>query len=222
MDEKNSLLQTLGVTPEQIIGYAYAGLFAAACFAIVDSQSIKTFIDSLGALLSTLIFLGLGIGIYTFYFLVLGEFVLYPFQHFFHGLMDKIRNRTGARHTSTIAFIGYLGVPAGYRRAAYEAIKSNFYDVDERRRIQLAHGELHVLYLTAVELSITAIYLKFVLGNGNVQFAVMALIAYLGALVGDTRQHSLEAYKLKTYGQEKVKAFLSEIGYISSRSEPAG
>jgi hypothetical protein len=218
MDEKNSILQTLGVTPEQIIGYAYAGLLAAACLAIVDSQSIKSFIDSLGALLSTLIFLGLGIGIYTFYFLVLGEFILYPFQHFFHTLMDKIRNKTGAQHTSTIAFIGYFGVPVGYRRAAYEAIKSNFYDVEERRRIQLAHGELHVLYLTAVELSITAMYLKFILGNSNVQFIIMAVIAYLGAFIGDTRQHSLEAYKLRAYGQEKVKAFLSEIGYISSNN----
>lgn len=221
MDEKTSLLQTLGVTPEQIIGYAYAGLLAAACFAIVDSQSIKSFIDSIGSLLSTLIFLGLGIGIYTFYFLVLGEFILYPFQHFLHRLMDKIRKKSGAQHTSTIAFIGYLGVPIGYRRAAYEAIKSDFYDVEERKRIQLAHGELHVLYLTAVELSVTALYLRFALGNSNLQFIVMALIAYLGALIGDTRQHSLEAHKLKTYGQEKVKNFLLEIGYISSDNKPA-
>lgn len=214
MDTNSSLLKSLGVTSEQMIGYAYAGLLAALCYAIVDAQSIKALIEALGAFLSTLVFLGLGIGIYTFYFLVLGEFILYPLQHLIHLLIDKICKQTGKKHTSAISLIGFFGVPLGYRRSAYEAIKSSFFNIEDRKRIQLAHGELHVLYLTAVEFTVVAIYLRFFLGNTNPNIVILAIIAYIGALIGDIRQHSLEAYKLNSYGQEKVKEFLSSQGFI--------
>jgi len=37
MNEKFSVFE-LGVTPEQIVGYAYAGLFATFCFALNETK----------------------------------------------------------------------------------------------------------------------------------------------------------------------------------------
>lgn len=229
MEERESLIKTLGVTPENLLGYSYAGLLATLCIAIIRPQIVEDLRNSLGTLLSTLIVLGFGVGIYTFYFKILGELILYPFQHRLHAAWDRVRKLSGAKHSCDMAYLGYLGVRSlALQRAAYEDIKASFYEAEARRRIHLEHGELHILYLTAVEFAAFSLYLWIgdlwpTQRSQGLFFSVTAIVSYLGALLADTRQHSRETQMLKACGEPRIRDFLSAGGYISvspSRNTP--
>lgn len=211
-EEHAAIVSRLGVTPEQLIGYGYAGLLAMGILAQIEPINLQETIKVLGAFLTLIVALALGVGLYVFYFRILGEFILYPTQHLIHGLLDCARGKTGKKHTSCVHYIGTLGVPLGCRRAAYEAIKASFYSEDECRRIQLSHGELHVLYLTAMETAGAAIYLSMQ-GKSIAPWSIAAIVFYLGALLGDIKQHSMESIMLRARGEEFLRKYLTRAGY---------
>lgn len=213
-EEENAIVSRLGVTPEQLIGYVYSGILAVFIVTQVEPAFIKKTIDTTTALLFTIIALIIGIGLYVFYFRIIGEFVLYPFQHLVHWFVDRLRGKTGREHTSCVRYFGALGVPVGFRRFAYEAIMALFHSDDVRRRIQLQHGELHVLYLTAVEGFAAAAYLFFQ-GRDFQIWLVVGTVFFLGALLGDLRQHMLECTMIKAKGEQEVKKFLKDVGCLS-------
>ncbi len=211
---EHPLVKSFGVTPEKVVGYAYAGLLAAVCLGLARPDILEQVVEALGLLLSVAVAFAIGIGIYAFYFNVIGEFILYPFQHTLHFLLDLIWRKTGQNHTCDIAYLGYLGVPIGLRRQAYETLKSEFYELERRRRIQLAHGEIHVLYLTFVELIVVGIYLVFHQSIPHAPFLFASLIVYFGALIADIKQHSIEAHLLKAYNEKELRKFLIKRGFI--------
>ncbi|HEX9670795.1 MAG TPA: hypothetical protein VGC93_15085 [Thermoanaerobaculia bacterium] len=212
MADEGAVVKGLAVTPEQLLGYAYAGLLSAVIAAALEPSRVQGFVGSLGGLLASLAALGIGVGIYVLYFKVVGEFLIYPLQHALHRLVDYARGRRAAFSTSSVAYLGYLGVRFGHRRAAYEAIKAFFFEGKARRRIQLAHGELHVLYLTAVEAAAAASYLA---GHKRpyTHWLWSAAIVFGAAIVADTRQHMIEASMLRAHDPEEVQQFLSNGGY---------
>ncbi len=215
MDKTNPIIERLGLTPEQLIGYPYAGLLAALLCAIVNPDFVKHIVDTLGTLLSTLVVLGTGVGIYAIYFKIIGEWFLYPLHHAIHRSTDNICKTINENYTSTTAYLGYLGVRIGKRRMAYEAIKSSFFNPPElRRRIQLSHGEVHVLYLTAIETFACALYIYFFNTPLPIKyFLILSGISLLGAIGFDIRQHSLETHLMKTKESE-LKEFLQKGCYL--------
>jgi len=216
MASEDTIIARLGVTPEQFVGYAYAGLLLVLIAAVVEPTAVKEIVGTLGGFLSAIVGLALGIGVYTLYFRILGEFLLYPVHHLAHLALDRMRGKSGLQHSSCVAYLGALGVQVGQRRAAYQAVKAAFFPQSDRRRIQLLHGELHVLYLTAVETAAAAIYLLTKDRSSNVKawFAFSA-VCYIAGLLGDLHQHTLECYMLKAHPQRNVLSFLAEAGYVS-------
>ena len=219
MLDEGAIVKRFGVTPEQLIGYAYAGLLAVIISAIIQPTLIKDLVASLGGFLIALAALGLGIGIYALYFKVIGELLLYPIQHKVHRLLDFVRRIPAEKYTSSVAYLGHLGVPRGYQRASYEALKASFYDPETCRRVQVAHGELHVLYLTAVESFVAAIYLA---ANGcdYTLWGWGTAVVYVAALIADTKQHVIEAAMLRAKPESEVKDFLSKGGYLRAQPSP--
>lgn len=218
MTTEDEIVKRLSVTPEQLIGYAYGGLLSVLISAIIQPTFVESLVKSLGGILVTLVALAIGVGIYVLYFKVIGEFILYLFQHGVHFVFDWMRRTPREKRTSSTSYLGYLGVRWGLRRAAYEEIKASFYDIKTCRRIQVAHGELHVLYLTAVETLFAAGYLAAKGGDYTPWFWVTGIV-YLAALIADTRQHFIEASMLRAQDETEVKNFLTKGGYLGvSRS----
>jgi len=214
MTTEDALIKRLSVTPEQLIGYAYGGLLAVLILAIIQPSFVQSLVSSLGGILATLVALGVGVGIYVLYFKVIGEFALYLIQHAVHRVFDWVRKTPPEKHTSCVAYLGYMGVGFGYRRAAYETIKASCYEIETCRRMQVSHGELHVLYLTAVETGIAAGYL-WIAGRDYTPWLLTAGIAYIAALIADTRQHFLEAAMLRAQPEAKIRKFLTDGGFLS-------
>jgi len=215
MATEDTIVVRLGVTPEQLIGYAYSGFLAFVIGTIIDRSFAAQLVEALGGFLTAVVALTLGVGIYVFYFRLLGEFVLYPFQHLVHSCLDWVRGRTAQHPTSCIGYLGAFGVPIGLRRAAYEATKALYYkDLRVRRRIQLAHGEIHVLYLTAVETVAAAIYVYLHDGHAGYWIAFAAAF-YLAALIADVHQHSLECGMLKSPIYGDLGEFLDRSGFLA-------
>ena len=204
-----------GLTPEHLLGYTYAGLLTLLYCVILFPAEIKGLIDTLGGLISVFMVVGLGIGVFVFYFRIIGDFFIYPFQHIVHFLIDRIRNVEGSNSTSIIWYLGNFGVPLGMRRAAYQTCKAEFISKDVRLNVFLSHGELHVLYLTSIETFIVWFYyLKSQLVN-NYLLLVIGIICFLGAILGDTYQHILETRLLKAAGRTRLKNFLIKHGFVT-------
>lgn len=219
MDTENELLSRLGVTPEQVVGYFYAGLFSAVVCSLVAPAATKATVDNLGPVLATLAAFALGVGIYVLYRRLIGELLLYPIYHAVHGLIDALFRRPPERRTSTTNYLGGLGVPLGCRRIAYTTIREVLFDTETQRRLDLAHGEIHVLYLTAIECWLAALYLRFEAQPVAGAWIITALLAFLAALFSDTRQHSLEVQLLRNFGAERLRTFLEESGYLDTRKK---
>lgn len=211
MSEK--AINALTVSAEKLIGYFYAGLLTMAILAIENQNFVESFVKATGGFLAAIICFAVGICIFTIYFRILGGFAIYLFQHAIHILFDLLCRRKPHERTSTIGLLVYLKVPLLRTRGAYEKIKESFFTQQERSGIQIAHGELHVVYLTSVITFSTYFIIKCTTGTPSNIYLLIAIISFLAALIGDTRQHSHEAFLIKIK-IEDIKEFLSEHGYI--------
>lgn len=207
--EQVKTFKYFGVTPEQLIGYFYSGFLATLIFALLEPERTKSLIESLGSILSILIALGIGIGLYTIYFQIIGEFLLFQIQRFFHYLVDCLIGNKHDNQTSTTGYLGYLGVPFFLRRRAYETLKNEFEENPIKPNIHLLHGELHVIYITSTFLISASIYSYAKEYENALNWLVIGVIFLIGALISDTKQHMKETFLFKTFGEEKLKEFLS-------------
>jgi hypothetical protein len=211
----DAIFKRLGVTPEQLVGYYYAGVFVALAATSIDHDRVKSLVDALGSVLAAMVVFGIGIGTYVLHRRVVGELLLYPLIHLVHSFVDRLVGHTEARATSCTGYLRYLGVTLGNRRSAYNAIRSAFLDETTRRQLDLAHGELHVLFLTAIVSGVTAgiksLSQRPVWSRAWVAVAVFCFIA---GVVADIRQHSLETSLLRLQGESNVKHFLARGGFI--------
>jgi len=215
MDPEEQILGRLGLTPEQVVGYLYAGLFSALLTAIVAPVRIKAVVDALGGFLATIAVLAMGIAIYVAYRRLLGECLLYPCHHAIHKLVDRLFRRHLGRVTSTTALLAVYGVPFGSRREAYTTIRELLFDAEMRRRLDLAHGEIHVLYITAVGCFCVIIYQIFeVPSRSNWGWLLALAVSYSAAVFADIQQHSLEAQLLRNQGKDSIISFLGRHGFL--------
>jgi hypothetical protein len=215
MGTGDELYTKLGLNPERVAGYVYSGLFTSVVAAFLAPNAVRGLVDSLGGVLSTLAALALGIAVYVFYRQLIGEYFLYPLHHLLHGFLDSAFRRSGERLTSSTAFLAYLGVPFGHRRDAYTTIREIYLQEMTRTRLDLAHGELHVLYITAC--GCLVVVLCGLLSPGRdvgLVWIIGGIVSYLAALVGDIHQHSLETQMLKRIDRAELLEFLFKAGYV--------
>lgn len=211
---ESQFVREIGVA--RILRYSYGGLLLLLLAAVIDPKATAPIISALGTILAPLVALGVGAGIYVVHRHVLGEMILYLALHFIHHLWDCIRGNTGVNSTDTVHYLKALGVKRGDRRAAYTAARRQFFDQAVRERLNIAHSELHMLWITVDETLVAAIYLAAT-GRSHqsvVLFAISGIIASC-ATIADIRQHHLECHMLKIAEREKkLSSFLKNIGYL--------
>ncbi|HYQ57981.1 MAG TPA: hypothetical protein VEP89_11625 [Draconibacterium sp.] len=210
---ESSYLDKIGISGEKIFGYLYAGILALICFAFIDLDLLKNITKDLGAIIIILIIIGIGTAIYVIYFRIIGDLLLFQAQHLLHKVADYFNNRKGEARTCSMSFLEAIGVSKSLQRPAYESIKNDFITSKERKSVQIAHGELHILYLTFVELFLSYLISYFIKHNHQVWFLCSSLICLALAFIADTMQHMRETAYLKR-NETDIITYLKELGFI--------
>jgi hypothetical protein len=198
-----------------LIGGLYAGSLFALLASYCQPELTKRIVDALGSALAPLSTLLVGIGIYVFYRVLVGELVLYPVRHAIHFLLDKYvrrRNKDPKGFISFICLLGDCGVDWGKRRFVYSEIRDSgkFLDKARRQRLDLIHSTYHLLYLTALEVGVAALYQRP--ADGWRTLLIVALIFLVGAYIADLRQDSWECWLLRR-DMKGLNAFLQSLGF---------
>jgi hypothetical protein len=198
---------------ERFIGYCYSGFLPVCIAALENPDFVKKTVEATGGLLTAIICVVLGIGIYTIYFRVLGNFFIFPLQHVIHYLIDLILRRSPEARTSSVGLIIGYGVPKKCARIAYHKVRDKFFTGRYQIEIQLSHGELHVLYITAVITLGSYIILNSHGLSPTPIYMYASASCFIAALIGDTHQHAVEAALVKAK-QSEVKEFLQQEGLM--------
>lgn len=198
---------------ERIIGYFYAGILPIVILTIQFPHDVKSFVETTGGLFAIIISMAVGIGIYTVYFKLFGEMVLYPLQHVIHLGLDLFRGE----RTSSIGLLRDMGVRFSDLRDAYSAIRNEFFGKEIRIILEVDHGELHVLYLTAL-ITFTAYFVIWITTGAipSNAYLVISALSSIAALIADTRQHTRECHLMKRE-QESIEKYLKEHHFLRAR-----
>jgi hypothetical protein len=204
-------VSAIASSAERFIGYVYAGIVPFCVVAIENGRFVKQITESLGGVLTAITAFVVGIGIYTIYVRVLGELLIFPLQHFLHHMADRLLRKSDDQSSSPVWLVHHWGVPLKHSRGAYHKIRNHFFTGQDQVEIQVSHGELHVLYLTAIS-GLAVYFLMQNLGQSPSPFyLIISAIVYVAALVADTRQHAIEAASMRTK-VEDIRSFLYAEG----------
>ena len=141
------MLEKLSIS--KIIRYGYGGFLLVGIILLFNPQLINEIIKSAGPVVAPIAIFSLGACIYIFYRFVLGEFIIYPISHLVHRIIDLLNSKS--KVSGTIGFLRKNKVSFWQRRAAYNLIRWEFLDDKNKKRLDYAHSEIHILYITAVE-----------------------------------------------------------------------
>ena len=210
----------IAASAERFIGYLYSG-FLLVVIALLERDNLAKLgfstgnpVSVTGGFLAAIIIFVLGIGVYSVYFRVLGEFVIYPIQHILHHLFFDLGRKAPTARSSPVGLMVGYGVSKWHARAAYMRVRDEFFTKKHQIEIQVAHGELHVLYITAT-VSLCAFFILKSRGLlPSVIYLIVSGLFFVFALMGDTRQHTTEAVYIRKK-EAKIKEFLQEEGFIS-------
>jgi hypothetical protein len=203
----------------QLIRYGYSGLLLFLLSALVDAAQTKQIVGSLGPVLSPLVALVLGVGVYVLYKELLGELVFYPVRHMLHTLMARLwyrmRHRswppTGAVG-SVPSLLGGLGVRFGQRQWAYRSLRSTaFTSLAQNQLLDLLHSEIHLIYVSAVELAAAGLYQDSLQRPPASWFCGAAVLLALAFIV-DWRMDYHDAAYMRSRRNDLVQP-LRELGF---------
>lgn len=209
-----TFLNELGIS--RLIRYSYGGFLLLFIVSIINPEIVKSIINSLGTIISILVILNIGASIFVIHRYVLVEIFEFPLIDCIHNVIDYFHKNTGADSTSPFKYIKSLGVKKGNSRAAYLAIRKEFFDSEKRKNVDIIHSELHILYITAEETLLTGIYLLYWDNQFHyIYLFTLSIIFALSAIIADIKQLQLECHSLKIKNSEgKLRSFLLEIGYL--------
>lgn len=217
--DTSQILKEMGLS--RILRYSCGGVLLLLLVAIINLEFVESIIDSLGAMLTLFVILTVGTTIYVVHRHILGEIFLFPLTHHLHHGWDYVHGRTGVSSTSAVGYLGALGVKGGDRRAAYTAVRRQFFNPADRENLDVVHSELHILYITAEETMLTSIYLmlngiySLELGIPSYFLFVIGITIGISAIIADIKQHQLECHTLKIKDREKkLRPFLKEVDYL--------
>lgn len=199
------------------IRYAYGGFLLVGLATVFAPNAVRQALTVAGPAVSLLVIFFAGACIYVVNRHVLGEFLVYPLMHVVHAILDRLTLGQD-QSSSVLHFMGTLGVPLLARRAAYTQIRREFLTGPLRVRLDLAHTEVHVLYITALEFTGASLYL-FLRTAPDVRNALVCLsigiLVLIAGFITDIQQHKLE-YGILTHAftNDALSTFLSGRGFI--------
>jgi uncharacterized membrane protein len=206
-------VKVIGDSAERFIGYLYSGILILILLTIEDRQFVESFVKATGGILTAIICMSAGIGVYAIYFRLIGELFLFPLHYIMHTILDVVTGRWGEKRTCSLGVLHLYGVNFLSLRGSYEFIKRAFLNKEEGADIGVAHGELHVLYITSLILFMTYWILEYFSKQPSSLYLFISLVVYVAALIGDIRQHKSETFILKA-NKSKVVELLKRAGYI--------
>jgi len=196
----------------KIIRYGYGGFLLTGIVGLFQPEILKKTIESTGSVVTPLIIFSIGACIYIMYRYVIGEFLLYPFTHFIHFLWDFFHKKNRSA-TSVTGYLAELGIKFGNRRQAYTEIRRSLLSENIKTRLDVAHSETHILYITVLELFVLSIHLQ----QSNEPFIIYLLIsfvAFVSAICADIQQHQIECRIIKfELSKSELLPFLLSRGY---------
>lgn len=202
-----------------LIRYAYSGLQLLLIAAYLIPAETKSAVESLGPILAPLVALALGVAVYVLYKEFLGELVLYPTRHLLHTLAARIRYRvlhktSAAPGTvgSVPALLGSLHVPFGQRQWAYRCLRTTRFITPERNQLlDLLHSEIHIIYVSAIQLTAAGIYRAWHLAPSE-GWLLAALVLLVVAFIVDWRMDFLDAAYIRSH-RTAVAEELRSLGF---------
>lgn len=207
----------------RLLRYGYGGFLLVGILSLIEPKIVKSSIAAAGSVVAPLVIFFVGVCIFVIYRYVLGEFILYQLMHAIHKILD--RYMYGKRKVSSpTGYLQSLGIGRWQKRTAYTEIRRELFEKDEQERLDLAHSEIHVLYITAIEFFAAATYL-YLSTNGSSRpflmafFLVGAVLTLIAAIITDIQQHRIE-YRLLRYGIkfDELAGFLRKRGYMKSNA----
>jgi hypothetical protein len=198
-----------------VIRYGYAGMLFTTILLVLNRSFVKSLTESAGAVLTPFIVVTIGACIYVVYRHLLGEFILYRLAHFFDNRGSK-KNRGTTGALSPHGYLEQLGVPKRQRRDAYNAMRREYLSEPLKKQLDLAHAEVHILYITFVEGAGLAVYLPFSSSSWWTFWIVTisALLVLFCAIAADIKQHRYELNSILSVKQiDELKSFLAARGY---------
>jgi hypothetical protein len=217
----------LGSGTEYLLRYGYGGLLFALLAVLIAPGVTGDLIEGLGVALAPLAAVACGAGLYVLERYVLSEWTLFMFvQYYAHRLVDclwghtKLDKVTDAEHYIRLLISSQPDTRKCSRRRArlaYVAACRYFFDEKTKKRYGIAHGEMHVLWLTAWELLGFSLYIYL----GADPRHALALALLIGAcavfavgVMADMQVHREECHILRTQ-QADLTTFLRSSGYMS-------
>ena len=179
----------------------------------VNPSAVKTVTDNAGPVLAPLLVLSVGACIYVVYRYIIGEWILYRVTHW----VDSITAKDSAgRDLSPIRHLRKLGVPRRESRAAYNALRHEFLDDKVKKQLDFAHAEIHVLYITCIELISLSIFLAATgMKKQYPLILIVGLVVLCGAMATDIQQHRSEVRTIRSNKAEaEVRDFLRAKGFL--------
>lgn len=208
-------LSEIGIV--RILRYGYGGMLLVLIVAAIELEAVKTIVDVLGTIFALSITLAVGAGIYIFHRYVVGDIFLYPALHFIHQSWDKKRQLSANNLTNTVSYLEARGVKKGNGIAAYFDMRRKFFKLEERKELNIAHSELHMLWITVDETLIATIYL-WATGYQPVVLFVISIILALFTTIAEIHQNQLECRLFKIAHRDgRLRPFLRKMDYLKSQ-----
>lgn len=213
METRNWLVE-IGVA--RFFRYSYGGILIFLLASIVEPTFVAGIVSSLGSILAPLVALVIGIGIYVIHRRVVGELLLYPILHVIHFVWNRVLGRRGRKSFETLDYLHSLGVNFFELRSAYAAWRESGITKTKTENINVAHSELHVLWITVDQLIVTILYVHFGQHGNITVYSWVALFIALAAAIADINQHATETrLMMVAEKQGKVSKLLQDRGFIT-------
>lgn len=211
----------------KFLNYGYSGFLLLGIIYLNDNLFVRSLVENLGPVISVILTLSLGATAFIAYRYILGELLIYPLGHVLHKFISP--------KTSTLVFLkDVMSVKYNvfFLRNIYNSIRRRFFSKELLGKLDLAHAEIHVIYVTAIQLIGNFFYLTLHKPNdpNKTYWLVLGLIFLAVGMVADMWQHSNECGVLKRIKNEKVEGvsecslleFLDHAGIKLERTQTKG
>ncbi len=186
----------------KFLNYGYSGFLLLGIIYLNDNLFVRSLVENLGPVISVILTLSLGATAFIAYRYILGELLIYPLVHVLHKFISP--------KTSTLVFLkDVMSVKYNvfFLRNIYNSIRRRFFSKELLGKLDLAHAEIHVIYVTSIQLIGNFFYLTLHKPNdpNKTYWLVLGLIFLAVGMVADMWQHSNECGVLKRIKNEKVE-----------------
>jgi hypothetical protein len=208
-----------------LVRYGYGGGLLYLILAIFHTGRVAEVTDAAGSVLAPIITLVVGACIYVVCRHFVGELFLYPGAHAYDWATNP-RNRAKTGAVSTFWYLYQMKVPLLDCREAYTALRREYLIGETKNQFDFSHSEVHVLYVTFVEIIVLGFVLWYARGFTRGGWLVFGSLSFLGtAWAADARLHRHEFRTIVPADEkqrEPVLKFLKDHGYLGKTTAVSG